>query len=117
MRLLVCGGRNFTDVELLERTLSKIKESYVIECLIEGGAWGADYLASQWAFKHGVWNERFPAEWGKYGKSAGPIRNKQMLDEGKPNLVLAFPGGKGTANMIMQAEAAGVEVIIVASGL
>ncbi len=52
-----------------------------------------------------------PAEWSKYGRRAGPIRNKQMLDVGKPHLVVAFPGGAGTANMVKQAKAAGVPII------
>lgn len=107
MRVLVCGGRKFRDENKMEEVLSK----YEIDCLIEGGAWGADYLASQYAYKHGIWNERFPAMWETFGKSAGVIRNKQMLDEGKPDLVIAFPGNKGTANMISQARHQGIEVI------
>jgi len=52
----------------------------------------------------------FPADWGKYSKSAGYIRNKQMLAEGKPDLVVAFPGGKGTANMVKLAKLANIPI-------
>jgi len=55
----------------------------------------------------------FPADWSRHGKSAGPIRNRQMLIEGRPDIVVAFPGGKGTANMIKQAVEAGVKVELV----
>jgi hypothetical protein len=79
--------------------------------IIHGAASGADSLASIWAkaFAHKV--ESYPADWAKYSKRAGYIRNTQMLNEGKPDLVVAFPGGKGTQMMINLAEAAGVPVV------
>ena len=54
---------------------------------------------------NGVVVEEFKADWDKFGRAAGPIRNAQMLREGKPDLVVAFPGGRGTANMVAQAKA------------
>jgi len=51
------------------------------------------------------------ANWAELGRKAGPIRNQQMLDEGKPNLVVAFPGGRGTADIVRRARAAGIEVV------
>lgn len=79
--------------------------------IISGAARGVDRLASEWAVIHWCGLEEFPADWEKYGKAAGIIRNQQMLDEGKPNIVLAFPGGNGTANMIAKAEKAAIKVI------
>ena len=67
-------------------------------------------MARKFAEWQGIPVKTFEADWDRHGKAAGPIRNKQMLDEGKPDLVVAFEGGKGTANMIAQAEAAGVRV-------
>jgi UDP-N-acetylmuramoylalanine-D-glutamate ligase len=52
-----------------------------------------------------------PADCETHGRSADPIRNRRTLDEGKPDLVVAFPGGRGTAHMVSQARAAGVRVI------
>lgn len=78
---------------------------------MQGGAKGVDTFAREWAVTYPAikrWVAK--ADWDRYGKSAGPIRNKRMLDWG-PDLVVAFPGGKGTANMIKQAEDAGVKVI------
>ena len=65
--------------------------------IISGMASGADTFAVEWAARFGFPLRAFPAEWDKHGRSAGPIRNQRMLDEGKPDLVVAFPGGKGTA--------------------
>jgi hypothetical protein len=79
--------------------------------IIEGDAPGADSAAADFAVVHFCQLETYPAQWSKYGAAAGPIRNKQMLDEGKPDLVVAFPGGKGTANMVRLAQEAGVEVM------
>ena len=78
--------------------------------MICGMARGADMMAYQWAQRHGITVHEFPADWDKHGRSAGYIRNKKMLDEGKPDLIVAFPGGKGTKMMVDLAEKAGIEV-------
>jgi hypothetical protein len=79
--------------------------------IIEGGATGADSAAADFATVHYCQLEEYKADWKKHGTSAGPIRNRQMLEDGKPDIVLAFPGGKGTANMIAQARAYGIPVV------
>jgi hypothetical protein len=79
--------------------------------VITGGARGADSMAHEWAVSRGIPTEVYMAEWGRLGRKAGPIRNQRMLQQGRPDLVIAFPGGRGTANMIGQANAAGLEVI------
>src|SRR6266478_6988357 len=109
MRILVCGGRNAGDYEIPKfiETLDK----YPITAIIAGEAKGFDQMAKSYALSKEIRYEGYSADWDKYGKAAGPIRNKQMLDEGKPDLVIAFPGGKGTANMKEQARIAGIEVL------
>lgn len=72
---------------------------------------GVDCLAIDWAISRWLDFKEFPADWTRYGPSAGPIRNQQMLDEGKPTLVVAFPGGRGTADMSRRALQAGIELI------
>jgi hypothetical protein len=79
--------------------------------IIAGGARGADSLAADWAAVNNTNYKEYPAQWEKYGRRAGYLRNKQMLDEGKPELVIAFPGGVGTRMMVQLAKTAGVEVI------
>lgn len=111
VRVLVCGGRDFQDTHYLYKTLDTYHKVNQIDVIIEGGARGADRIAGYWARKNKVDLLIYPAQWNLHGKGAGPIRNQQMLDEGKPNVVIAFAGGKGTADMVKRAKAAGVEVI------
>lgn len=113
MKVLVCGGRNFNDALTLGSWLGGIhKNNGPITLLIEGGAPGADFMARKFAEWMKIPTRTFEADWDRHGRAAGPIRNKQMLDEGKPDLVVAFEGGKGTANMVSQATRAGVKVLI-----
>lgn len=112
MKVLVCGGRDFNDSLTLGSWLGGIhKNNGPITLLIEGGARGADYMARKFAEWQGIPVKTFHANWDVHGKAAGPIRNRQMLVEGQPDLVVAFEGGRGTANMVQQAEAAGVRVL------
>ena len=111
MRVLVCGGREYRDIERVYLVLDGIHAETAITCIIEGGATGADYLACRWSAARRLdQHARFNADWTLYGKSAGPRRNQKMIDEGKPDLVVAFPGGRGTADMIRRAKAAGITV-------
>lgn len=114
-RLLVCGGRDFNDARLLQDMLDHINGKRDVVVLISGGARGADHLGELWAHSRGIHTETYEAEWGEHGRAAGPIRNQRMIDDGKPDLVIAFPGGRGTADMVRRARAAGVEVVEVAS--
>jgi hypothetical protein len=109
MKVLVCGGRDFEDVPLVFRTLDAIHAETPIDAIIEGGARGADRAAYLWS-RGNCLSESYPADWANLGRSAGPIRNEQMLREGNPDLVVAFPGGRGTEHMISIAERAGVPV-------
>lgn len=127
-RILVCGGRDFgvdpppwehnhqavADRAFLTKYLNEIKDKCIVECIIQGGAKGADQLAGLWADYHKIPNLEFRADWDKYGKRAGFIRNQQMLDEAKPTLTIAFPGGTGTADMIRRSKAAGIPVLEIA---
>jgi hypothetical protein len=109
-RVLVCGGRSFADIDLLNGVLDKLSANYTIECIIEGDAPGADRMAGTWARSHGIPNFKFAADWKAFGRAAGPKRNSKML-ELHPNLVIAFPGSRGTADMVGKAKNAGIEVV------
>jgi hypothetical protein len=110
-RLLVCGGRDYDDVAFLFRTLDDLHRKHRFVDIVQGGARGADALAKDWAKTHpDIKRWEFKADWKKYGPAAGPIRNQRMLDW-RPDLVVAFAGDKGTADMVWRARAAGVEVI------
>jgi hypothetical protein len=120
MRVLVCGSREFDDLQLFMESLNDLSDKYDFDnnqpiTIIEGGAKGADFLGRVWAKYCAFEHLPFPADWKAYGKAAGPIRNKQMLDEGKPDLVIAFlaKDSKGTKNMIEQAQAKGIKTEII----
>lgn len=110
MRVLVCGGRDFHDRTKVYATLDRLHAKRCITIVIQGAADGADRLAAEWGWDRGIMVSSFPADWQTFGRAAGHKRNQQMLDEGKPDGVIAFPGGAGTADMIRRAEAAGIKV-------
>lgn len=110
MRLLVCGGRWYNDTAAVFTTLDDLNELIGISELCHGNAAGADFLANEWARYRVVPVYSYPANWASDGRAAGPIRNAKMLKEFKPDAVLAFPGGRGTEDMIQKAERAGVSV-------
>lgn len=138
MRILVCGGRNFAnpipydhspenkkamdEYRFVMNELHKISIEFSKEynehdnwlptdiVIINGSAKGVDSASSDWAIVNYAQLEEYPADWKTYGKGAGPIRNQQMLDEGKPDLVVAFPGESGTADMVRRAKKAGIPV-------
>lgn len=109
MKILVCGGRDYHKYDVICRVLDE-HDSEDLH-VIQGGAKGTDEGAISWCISRQVPYTTFKADWNRYKKSAGPIRNQQMLDEGKPDLVIAFPGGRGTAHMVDIAKKAGVKVI------
>lgn len=110
MRILVCGSQEYNDREVIKKELVARNATYVIN----GGAKGADALAVSAARQLNLECETYMADWNLFGRPAGPIRNKRMLDEGKPDIVLAFFAGRrtrGTQNMVKQAKEAGVPVV------
>lgn len=139
MRILVCGGRDFgnmdrklPEVEFEKRrkqyafifnTLDKLARKHSKHynpddnwlpsdiVIISGGAKGADEAAACWAIVNWIEPEIYKANWFKFKKVAGLVRNQQMLKKGKPDLVVAFPGGRGTNHMVGISKKAGVEVL------
>lgn len=112
MRIGVTGGRDFDGWHLVVHTLRQMPESAV---LVHGAAPGADSLCAEWWDMQGRVVEAHPADWETHGKAAGPLRNQEMVDSGL-DLLLVFPGGRGTADMRSRAEAAGVHILDVLRG-
>lgn len=100
MRVLVCGGRAYDDKKELNAKLNAFHQKHGIDLLIHGAARGADLMAEEWAKKRQIPYVGVPAQWGKHGRKAGPIRNKEMLETWIPDAVIAFPGGTGTSHMV-----------------
>jgi hypothetical protein len=139
VKILVCGGRNYGRLDNIDRNhddwpkreaeyrhVMRELDKLAIEHssfydpndnwlpvdieIIQGGATGADKSAYDWAVVNFAQCREYPADWGKHGNAAGPIRNQQMLDKEKPDLVLAFPGGYGTQDMLKRAERGGYTI-------
>jgi hypothetical protein len=127
-RIVVTGGRNFSDRAKVYRVMDAAVERLGLSTLIEGEAGGLDTLAKEWAIDRGVPFEPYPAKWdevdvpgaviryrnGKpYNAAAGGLRNQQMIDDGKPDKAIAFPGGTGTADMTKRLKAAGIQPYVI----
>ena len=114
----MCGGRNYANPAQvwwkLDAYWATASQSDPLE-IIHGGASGADTLAHEWALGRRVPVHIFKADWRRLGKAAGPLRNQEMLDRMRPDVVLAFPGGKGTTDMVRRARTAKINVVEVAA--
>lgn len=129
-RVLVTGGRHFTYRQYVFRRMALLAQSYKIAVIIHGAASGADRLAAEWAKSVNIPTLPFQADWRNishpkakvrmdsrgiaYDATSGIRRNQTMLDVGRPDLVIAFPGGPGTADMVQRAKKAGIPVLIAA---
>lgn len=111
MRILITGGRDFDERAMLFMALDRLHAEHGFTILIHGDAKGADRLGGEWAVERSVVVLACPADWKRHGRGAGPIRNRQMLEH-KPDLLVAFPGGKGTADMVAVATKAGLRVVM-----
>lgn len=111
--MLICGSRRYRNAAAIERYIKGLTAGTVV---IHGGAPGADTLAGLYAERCGLPVEAYPADWGRYGRGAGMVRNLQMLDEGRPTEVVAFvadpTNSPGTANTVLQALARGLPVTV-----
>lgn len=127
VKVLVCGGRKYRNRARVKLILDAAVERLGLTAIVQGGQvtidpvteerYGADYLAKEWALARKLQCETFYADWDRLGPAAGPVRNKRMLDEAKPELVIAFPTpgapNKGTNGMIKLAQEAGLVVHVI----
>ena len=118
LKALVCGDRNWSNREVIRSWLLKLQD-LGYDTILEGEANGADSIAREEAERIGMKVEKYPADWSRYGRAAGPIRNRRMLDR-NPNLVLAFHNdishSRGTADTVNEAKKRGIRVIIKEGG-
>lgn len=112
--VIVTGARDWTDMDAVWDALDELKPGLVVQ----GLATGVDENAVRWAIARKVPVASFPADWERFGRKAGPIRNRQMLDAYPDATVLAFPGPKsrGTWDCVRAAKDRGMGVIVRGSG-
>lgn len=112
MKIIIAGSRSFSDYQLLSEKMDKLTAGLNVT-VISGHARGADQLGEQWAKKKGIPLEIYPAEWEKYGRSAGPIRNRQMANISDALVVFWDGASQGTKNMIDVARQNGLKVRVI----
>lgn len=112
--MLVTGGRDYSDTDAVCAAFSREAETHIWTrsnaIVINGAARGLDTLVRDYCHSRGIPCADVPAQWGFYGNKAGPLRNGWMLLL-EPDFLMAFPGGKGTADMVRRAKDAGLRVI------
>ena len=116
MRVLVGGGRNFEDAERVHQDLVRLHWQKPISVLIHGSVTGVGIAAEAWARCSGTHVVRYPPNWKLYGKKAEGLRDAFMIEDSRPDLVLAFPGGRHTADLIQKAIDAKIVVLTVQAG-
>lgn len=109
MKAIICGGRNYRFTPEDHLWLDGLAHTLPITEVVQGGASGADREAKYWAIDRGIKTTEFRANWNFHGKAAGPMRNAEMARYGE--ICIAFPGGRGAADMIRQAKERGLRVI------
>ena len=119
-RIVICGGRHFNDYEQLKTTITNFLKQRKIEIenveIVSGHCQGADMLGEQYAKEYGLNLTIFPADWQRYKRKAGPIRNKQMIEyimqtENKAVIAFVSENSKGTKQTVLLAKRAGIFVV------
>lgn len=108
MKLIIAGGRNYQLTEHDYGLLDEIHALHCVELVLSGGATGADLCGERWALSNGIPVDLHKADWKQYGRAAGPIRNERMAE--LADAVALFPGGRGTANMRVNAKRRGLMI-------
>lgn len=117
LTILICGSREWNNAEIIRGHIANLSPNKVIH----GGCTGADSISGLIAKEMGIFVQVFEADWKSHGRAAGPIRNQKMLDDGKPDLVLAFhnniDSSRGTSDMIKRARRRGLPCNIISENL
>jgi predicted polyphosphate/ATP-dependent NAD kinase len=108
-RVCVTGGRDFGDTSLVESIFDELRIG-IGDTVVNGGCSGADTVCQQVAMRRLANVETHHANWKEHGRAAGPIRNREMLKSGV-DVLIAFPGGRGTADCVNAAKKLGIRVI------
>lgn len=111
MRVIVAGSREITDYDIVRKAIED--SGFKPSLIVSGGARGVDRLGERYAAEHGIPVKKFPADWEKFGKAAGHIRNKQMAEHGDALVAVWLNESRGTKNMIMNATNCGLQLYVV----
>lgn len=115
MKVIIAGSRHMTQSELIPPAVAA--SGFLVTEVVCGCATGADTLGNLWAQANNIPVKYFPAEWKKYHRGAGPIRNKQMLDYADALIVFIWTNSRGSENMLSQTLKAGKPAFVVRDGI
>lgn len=110
MRVIICGGRDYRLTEADKEKLTSFHRVYNFTKILSGGCVGADFGGEAWAKSQGIPVEQYIPDWVAHGNKAGPLRNQEMANNA--DACIAFPGGKGTLDMIRRAEKKGLKMFL-----
>jgi hypothetical protein len=116
MRIIVCGGSHSEYSSAVAFELNQLHKRRPVRVLIHGGSQGVCVAAEEWARLNGVSIVRYPPNWVLFGKKAEAVRNAFMLEDSRPDLVMTFPGGRCTADLMRRALGLGLAVYNVPLG-
>lgn len=117
MKVVVAGSRNITNYDVVKKVIDDAKESGLeITAIIEGGARGVDALAARYAAEYGIEHIKVPADWGRFNRGAGKMRNQQMADMGDALIAIWDGKSTGTRHMIECARKSGLVVLVSSCG-
>jgi len=111
MRVIICGGREFSDEKRLSESLDALHGVGPITVLIHGNVTGAGIIAERWARRNGINVVRYPPNWEAFGRRAEGIRNSFMLSDSRPDCLVLFAGGDNTRDLHTRAQAAGIPIV------
>ncbi|NWB98701.1 DUF2493 domain-containing protein [Pseudomonas gingeri] len=111
MRVLICAGRYYLNAAMCRKVLEAYHQTHTISVLIHGGNQFLGSEIEDWARENGTHLVRYPSNWQRYGKQAERRRNQFMLMDSEPELVIAFPGGSDTEELVAQARAMEIGVL------
>lgn len=110
MKVIIAGSRSIIDPAIVVAAVEA--SGFKIAEVVSGCCRGVDKLGEKWAEDRGLPVKRFLANWGKHGKSAGPIRNREMAEYADALIAIWDGKSRGTANMIEEAEKRGLKVFV-----
>ena len=109
MKVIIAGSRTINDYSLVASAIEQ--SNFDVTEVVCGDAKGVDTIGDQWAQKNTIPVTHFPANWKKFGRGAGCIRNRQMAEYGDA-LIAITTGSRGTANMIKEATKLGLKIFV-----
>ncbi len=110
MRVIIAGSRSIADAAVVAKAVAA--SGFAVTCVLSGRASGVDRLGEVWAEQQGVPIEYFPADWGRFGRAAGPLRNQRMADVAEALIAIWDGESTGTKDMIARARAKGLRVFV-----